>query len=161
MKLSITLNGRAREIEILAPAPQCRFRFGTDQPRDAFVESIEPGVYFVLLDGRVHEVRIDGNQAMAGGHHFEIEVQDPRAWSPRRAGRAGEGQETIAAPMPGKVVRVLVAPGEMVQAGLGLVVVEAMKMQNEMRAPRDGRVLRVSACEGCAVSAGEALVIIE
>jgi biotin carboxyl carrier protein len=63
--------------------------------------------------------------------------------------------------MPGKVVRLLVAPGDAVTAGQGLIVVEAMKMQNEIKAPRAGRVLEVRAAEGATVAAGEALLILE
>jgi biotin carboxyl carrier protein len=62
--------------------------------------------------------------------------------------------------MPGKIVRVLAAVGDMVEAGQGVVVVEAMKMQNEMKAPRAGRVVTLSAREGASVSAGEVLATI-
>jgi biotin carboxyl carrier protein len=80
----------------------------------------------------------------------------------RRSGKQGrEGVETITAPMPGKVVRVLVAPGDAVEAGQGLVVVEAMKMQNEMKASLAGRVATVPAREGATVAAGEVLATIE
>ena len=79
------------------------------------------------------------------GFRFEIEVRDPRRWSRKAGRRGGEGVQNIAAPMPGKVVRVLVAPGDAVETGQGLVVVEAMKMQNEMKAARAGRVLAVPA----------------
>ena len=72
-----------------------------------------------------------------------------------------EGLETIAAPMPGKVVRVLVAPGDAMEAGQGLVMVEAMKMQNELKASRPGRVLTVPAKEGTTMAAGETLATIE
>jgi biotin carboxyl carrier protein len=68
--------------------------------------------------------------------------------------------QTITAPMPGKVVRVLIETGQMVEAGQGLVVVEAMKMQNELRAPRTGRVLSVPAKEGATVGAAEILATI-
>ena len=94
------------------------------------------------------------------GYRFEIEVRDPRRWA-RGSGRAErEGQETLAAPMPGKVVRVLVSPGDEVVPGQGLVVVEAMKMQNEIKASRPGRVLAIHAKEGATVAAGEALATV-
>ena len=63
--------------------------------------------------------------------------------------------------MPGKVVRVLVSEGEQVEAGAGLVVVEAMKMQNELKSPKTGRVVRIAAQPGATVNAGEVLVTIE
>ena len=94
------------------------------------------------------------------GHRFEIEVRDPRRWSPNAASRRGGDIETVRAPMPGKVVRVLVAPGDTVEAGQGVMVVEAMKMQNEMKASRSGRVLSVAAKEGATVTAGEVLATI-
>ena len=67
----------------------------------------------------------------------------------------------IAAPMPGKVVRLLVAEGDAVEAGQGLLVVEAMKMQNEMKAPKPGTVVSLTAREGATVAAGEVLAAIE
>jgi biotin carboxyl carrier protein len=71
-----------------------------------------------------------------------------------------EGKQQIPAPMPGKVVRILVSAGETVEANQGLVVVEAMKMQNEIRAPKSGTIERIFIREGQAVAAGEALVTI-
>ena len=71
------------------------------------------------------------------------------------------GPARIVAPMPGRLVRVLVSTGQDVQAGQGLVVVEAMKMENEIRAPRSGRVKDVPAREGQAVEAGALLVVVE
>ena len=94
------------------------------------------------------------------GFRFEIDVRDPRRFRRSAGGRGGEGVQTIVAPMPGKVVRVLVAPGDSVEAGQGLMVVEAMKMQNEMKAARAGSVLSVSAREGATVAAGEVLATI-
>jgi biotin carboxyl carrier protein len=80
-----------------------------------------------------------------------------------RGGRAahGQGPQRLTAPMPGKVVKVLVAPGDMVQAGQGLVVVEAMKMENELRAVKAGRVASVSVAEGQSVDAGAVLAVVE
>lgn len=78
-----------------------------------------------------------------------------------REAAAGSGPQRIVAPMPGKVVRVLVSPGDAVVARQGLVVVEAMKMENELKAARDGTVAAVSVVEGQSVEAGAALVIVE
>ena len=76
--------------------------------------------------------------------------------------RAGIGaSQKILAPMPGKIVRVLVKPGDLVKAKQGLVVVEAMKMENELRAARDGRVREVPAAEGQSVEAGAVLLVLE
>ena len=161
MKLALMLNGKPELIEILTAPPACRFRLGEEAVRDALVETPEHGVYSVILDGRSYEAYVDGTAVTVDGHRFEIEVHDPRKWSAKSGRHAGEGVQTVVSPMPGKVVRVLVAVGERVQSGQGLVVVEAMKMQNEMKAPRAGSVINVPAKEGSTVVAGEALVAIE
>ena len=77
------------------------------------------------------------------------------------AGGAGKGPQRIVAPMPGKVVKVLVQPGNQVAARQGVVIVEAMKMENELRAPRAGTVSEVKVVEGSSVEAGAILLIIE
>jgi biotin carboxyl carrier protein len=76
-------------------------------------------------------------------------------------GASGSGPQQVLAPMPGKVVRVMVAPGDSVEPRQGLVVIEAMKMENELRAARAGRVKTVRAAEGQSVEAGALLVIVE
>lgn len=133
--------------------------------RAASVLEVEPGIYSVLLDGRSFEARVErGDDAWIvhlRGRRFVVAVRDPR-----RLGRASgaphrEGRQTIASPMPGKVVRLLVASGDTVEAGQGLLVVEAMKMQNEMKAPKSGRVVTLSAREGDTVAAGDVLAVIE
>ena len=78
-----------------------------------------------------------------------------------RAGHAGNGTDRITAPMPGKVVRVLVAAGDRVRAGQPLTVVEAMKMENELRAGRDGMVAEVHVKQGASVDAGALLFVIQ
>lgn len=165
MKLDLTINGAAGQIEILDPAPQCRFRLDKGEERAAQVEMPEPGVYSVLMDGRSFEARVevvpDGLVVVIDGFRFEVDARDPRRFSRRHGSRGAEGVQTIAAPMPGKIVRVLVTPGDSVQAGQGIVVVEAMKMQNEMKAARAGKVLTVLTREGATVTAGESLVTIE
>lgn len=165
MKFPLSVNGANDLIEILQPAPDCRFRLGNGPERSADVRIPEPCVYSILLDGRSYEARVEdtpfGLVVVIDGHRYEIQVKDPRGWSRRSASRAGEGIQSIAAPMPGKVVRVLVKAGDSVEAGQGMVVVEAMKMQNELHAPRAGRVVSVTASEGATVAAGEVLVTLE
>jgi biotin carboxyl carrier protein len=161
MKLQVTIDGVETGIELLARDPDCRFRFGGGPETAAHVETPEPGVYSILADGRSFDARVeesaDGLIVVIDGHRFEIEVRDPRRRVRKPAGGHGEGVQDVVAPMPGKVIRVLVAPGDAVTAGQGLVVVEAMKMQNELKAQRDGRVATVSAREGATVAAGEIL----
>lgn len=165
MKLDLLVNGATERIEILAPAPECRFQLGDGPVRQAQVETPEPGVYSVLMDGRVYDARIeehpDSLVVVIDGYRFEVEVRDPRRWSRKSAGRGAGGVQTLTAPMPGKVVRVLVTSGDAVEVGQGLIVVEAMKMQNEMKASRAGKVRSVAVAEGATVSAGEVLATIE
>lgn len=97
-----------------------------------------------------------------GTARYEVEVRDPRSLQSRRkaAGDAG-GARKILAPMPGKVVRVLVKEHDSVEAGQGVVVVEAMKMQNELKSPKQGRVLKILVTSGASVNAGDLLLIVE
>ncbi|MBZ5726872.1 MAG: biotin/lipoyl-binding protein [Acidobacteriia bacterium] len=166
MKLELKINGSAGRIEILAPAPACRFRLGEAAERNASVEIPAPGVYSILMGGRSYDARVEKTQdglvvVAIDGYRFEVEVRDPRRWNRKSGGGGAEGRQTVVAPMPGKVVRVLISPGDAVEAGQGLIVVEAMKMQNEMKAQRAGRVLTVAAREGATVAAGELLATIE
>ena len=98
----------------------------------------------------------------SGLYEFATEVVDPRTWRCRRHGvLEAEGRQQVLAPMPGKVVRLLVKVGDKVEAGQGLLVVEAMKMQNEIRSPKSGVVERLQAKEGQPVNAGEVLAWVE
>jgi biotin carboxyl carrier protein len=121
----------------------------------------------VLLGGQAYEVHVtralDGAvKLQSGPHEFTAEIQDPRAWRGRKQGTIeAEGRQQIVAPMPGKVIRLLVSAGDEVEAGQGLLVVEAMKMQNEIRSPKKGKVDRVLAKEGQNVNAGEVLAWVD
>lgn len=93
---------------------------------------------------------------------YEVTIVDPkRLRSGQAAGRNDQGAAQILAPMPGKVVKVLVELGAEVEAGAGIVVVEAMKMQNEMKAPKAGTVVKLDASPGMTVNTGEVLAVIE
>jgi biotin carboxyl carrier protein len=136
------------------------------RPVAADVAEIAPHTLSILLDGQSFEISVtptaDGQlKLQTGTQEFTAEVIDPRAWSGRRHGGVeAEGRQQIVAPMPGKVVRVLVQAGEHVESAQGLLVVEAMKMQNEIRSPKSGTVERVLVKEGQAVNAGEALCVV-
>jgi biotin carboxyl carrier protein len=131
---------------------------------DADVAEIAPNTLSVLLRGESHEIRVarssDGLlKIQTGLREFTAEVTDQRSWRGRRLGHVeAEGRQQITAPMAGKVVRLLVKFGEKVEVGQGLLVVEAMKMQNEIRSTKSGTVERLLAEEGQAVNAGETLV---
>jgi biotin carboxyl carrier protein len=130
-----------------------------------FVALVEPDVFSVLLDGVSYEIQMvespQGLSAEAAGRRFSVEVRDPRDASRGARASLGSGRQNIAAPMPGKVIRVLVNVGDVVDVGQGLVVVEAMKMQNEMKASRPGRVIEIRARGGETVGAGDTLVVLE
>ena len=137
------------------------------QPVNADPLQVTPNSVSVMLDGQSFEIHLtraaDGKMKLqCGPHEFSAEVIDPRAWRGRKHGAVEvEGRQEILAPMPGKVVRLLVAAGDTVEAGQGLLVVEAMKMQNEIRSPKSGKVERLLAKEGQNVNAGEALAWVE
>ena len=137
------------------------------QPVDADAVEIAPHIFSILLNGQSHEIRVspapDGKlNLQTGTSEFTAEVIDPRAWTGRRHGYVeAEGRQQVVAPMPGKVVRILVKAGDRVEAGQGLLVVEAMKMQNEIRSPKSGAIIRMLAKEGQAVNAGEVLAWVE
>jgi biotin carboxyl carrier protein len=165
LKLSLTINGKDCTIELLDPAPLCRFQLDGAAPRQAEIEQPVPGVYSVLLDGRSCDAFVEedptGLIVTIDGYHFVIEARDPRRYSRSAAGRGSHGVQTLTSPMPGKVVRVLAKPGDTVETGQGVLVVEAMKMQNELKSARAGKVISISAKEGATVVAGEPLATIE
>jgi len=125
------------------------------------VVEVEPGVYSVIVGSSSWEVRVEGNQVTIAGHSFLIEVDDPRQWKPSSHSGNARGRASITAAMPGKIVRLLVAVGDDVLAGQGILVVEAMKMQNELKAPRDGRVTAIEVGANDSVVAGAVLATIE
>ena len=125
------------------------------------LEQVEPGVWSVLIDGRSFEVRIDGNEARVNGRSFAVQIEDPRELSGPAAAEGATGRREIKAPMTGRVVSVLVKEGDEVEARQGLVVVEAMKMQNAVPSPKSGRVVSINVAPGDAVVRGQLLAVIE
>ena len=125
-----------------------------------------PNVISLLIGGTAYEVKreIDRNDqyVWVRSARFKTEVRDPRSLRSRRAAAgAGEGPQKLIAPMPGKVVRVIAKEGEAIEAGKGLLVVEAMKMQNEIKSPKKGTVQKILVGEGAPVNAGDVLAIVE
>jgi biotin carboxyl carrier protein len=162
MKFEVRIGKHTRVVEI--EREDNRWRIALDgQPVDADAVEIAPNTFSVLLRGQSHEIRVtplpNGTLTLqTGPEEFTAEVIDPRAWSGRRHPAVeAEGRQQIVAPMPGKVVRLLVKAGDTVEAGQGLLVMEAMKMQNEIRSPKSGVVERLLAAEGQTVNAGEIL----
>ena len=166
MKYEVLLAGKTRVVELTQNDGGWNFSLD-GQPLDANVVEVAPNTFSVLLNGESHQIRIaprpDGTLTLHTGlAEYQAEVIDPRVWRGRRHGALeAEGRQQIAAPMPGKVIRVLVKQGDAVEAGQGLIVVEAMKMQNEIRSPKRGKVEKLLAKEGQAVNAGEVLAWVE
>jgi biotin carboxyl carrier protein len=166
MKFEVVINGARRTVELERNSDRWRISLdGENIGADAL--EIAPNIFSILLNGNSHEVRVTPTSAGAltlqtGHQEFTAEVVDPRAWRGRRHGALeAEGRQQILAPMPGKIVRVLVQAGDKVEAGQGLLVVEAMKMQNEIRSPKSGTVERLLAKEGQPVNAGAVLAWID
>jgi biotin carboxyl carrier protein len=167
VKFDVVIAGKTRTVELARVAERWQVSIEPDSLLNAEGVEVSPGVFSILIDGTSHEVRVapapDGSLTLQTGYHeFTAEIADPRAWRGRRHGSVEvEGRQQILAPMPGKVVRLLVQAGEEVKAGQGLLVVEAMKMQNEVRSPKTGKVERLLAKEGQPVNAGEVLAWID
>jgi biotin carboxyl carrier protein len=166
MKFDVRIEDKTRIVELERIAD--RWHIALDgQPLDADAVQIAPNIFSILLRGQSHEIRVapspNGTLTLQTGlEEFTAEVVDPRAWSGRRhSALEAEGRQQVVAPMPGKVVRLLVKTGDTVEAGQGLLVIEAMKMQNEIRSPKSGVVERLLAQEGQAVNAGEILAWVE
>ena len=128
---------------------------------DIDIVETEPGVYSILVDGLSREARVVGNEITIAGQRFEFEIEDPRQWKRSAQSAGAHGGGSITAAMPGKIVRILVSLGDEVAAGQGILVVEAMKMQNELRAPRAGRVAAIVVQENDSVTAGALLARID
>jgi biotin carboxyl carrier protein len=134
---------------------------------DADVILAAPNAVSVILNGAAFEIHIapslDGTYKLQSGpHEFQADVRDLRVWRGKKAGALeAEGRQQIIAPMPGKIIRLLANTGDQVDAGQGILVVEAMKMQNEIRSPKKGKVERLHVKEGQAVNAGEILAWID
>ena len=172
MKRTLTINGAEHVLE-LTPGEVLSCQFD-GVPFDADSVEISPGLYSILIGGQQFCARVStasdhkhavGNGSRytveAGGDNYSVEIKDPRRWSRSRGGIAHDGRQQITAPMSGKVVSIMVAEGQQVKAGKGVIVVEAMKMQNEIKSAVTGIVTKLSVAEGQAVNTGETLLTIE
>ncbi len=166
MKYEILINGARRSIEVSSPFTEGSRVTAVIDGRNVMADAarISPRVYSILLNGRSLNVTVeeatDGLLVRINGREFNLEIANPRTW---RRGRGGSielaGRQQVAAPMPGKIVRVLAAMGQQVEAGQGLLVIEAMKMQNEIRSPKSGTLEKIVR-EGQTVNAGEILAVV-
>jgi biotin carboxyl carrier protein len=166
VKYDVLIAGKVRVVEVARVEQAWTVRLDGKE-LDASVVEVSPNTFSVLLNGESHQIRIapraDGTLTLHTGlAEYHAEVNDPRQWRGRKHGAAEvQGRQQITAPMPGKVVRLLVEEGDEVQAGQGLLVVEAMKMQNEVRSPKAGRVEKLLAKENQAVNAGDVLAWVD
>jgi biotin carboxyl carrier protein len=165
ISLSSSSGKETRIVELIRDGQ--RWRAIVDgQPVEADAVEIAPHTYSILLGGRSHELRVsplpDGSlKILSAQTEFLAQVIDPREWRGRHGAAEVEGRQQIVAPMPGKIVRILVKLGDTVELGQGLIVVEAMKMQNEIRSPKSGAVEKIVAKEGDAVNAGDVLLWVD
>jgi biotin carboxyl carrier protein len=169
MRYHAVLAGEERLVEVTARGSLFRVTIHGEPPRVLDVDAVHLQSSAVSLIVGTRSARCDIEQGrdgrlsvLAGETVYRLELLDERKLRLRRA--AGkftlEGPQRIDAPMPGKVVRVLVKAGDEVQEGQGLVVVEAMKMENELKSPKAGKVAELHAQEGAAVEAGARLVVV-
>lgn len=168
MRLSAEIDADQFMIEIKQNAEKL-LALVEDRNYDLEVSEPEPNVFLLKHDGKIFEAFVsnqkDSNAPFAvriGSHEIEIRLTDPKRLrgSVKTDEQAG-GLAEIKTAMPGKVVRILVSVGDAVQKGDGVIVVEAMKMQNEMKSPKDGVVKTIKATENDTVSAGDVLLVIE
>lgn len=166
MKFDVDAGGRLRDIH-LERTPDGRFHAVVDGvAHELDVRQTDAGLSLVFEDGRVLEASA---RPGAGGDwlvhlpHVDVPVVVDGQRHARRGagGPAAAGPQRVTAPMPGRVVRVLVAVGDEVSHRQGLVVVEAMKMENELGSPKAGRIVEVAVAEGVSVEAGRLLIVIE
>ena len=161
MKYLTILNGQSFEIEIRRDGSLVV----NGETRTVDFLSISPSLYSMLMDQRAYEVVIDEIddevQVLMRGRKYSGEVLDERAQllaSGRGGIEVGTGELQIKSPMPGLIVAVPVAEGQTVQQGETLLVLESMKMQNELKAPRDGVINRVWVQPGQSVEQGKPLL---
>ena len=172
MKLLAEIEGEREPVEFTREGGRVLAEVG-GRRYELEARSLGAGEYLLLHGGRVYECRVGAargatagvrgaSSVEVGGREYAVTLTDTKHL---RAARVGGGHDAaraqVTAAMPGKVVRVLVERGQEVEAGAGLVVVEAMKMQNELKSPKAGAVVELRVQAGATVNAGEVLAVIE
>lgn len=164
MLYDVTIDGKSYKIELNHGDGRWSCRLAA---RDLEVDAIlvRPDVLSLRIGNRAYEVkseRISNDLHLwVGSARFAVDVRDPRSLRGRTHAEDDQGPRKIVATMPGKVVRLLVREGDEVEAGAGIVVVEAMKMQNEIKSPKKGTVQKILMSEAATVNAGDVLAIVE
>ena len=135
------------------------------RPVEADAVLARPDVLSIRVGNKAYEVKCErvGSELhlWVGSMRFAAEVRDPRSLRGRARAVDDHGPKKLTAPMPGKVVRLLASQGAEVEAGAGVLVVEAMKMQNEVKSPKKGTIQKILVSVGAAVNAGDVLAIVE
>jgi len=166
MNFDIEINGEKHRLSVQKDGDRDRFELDGKSCL-ADVQSLQPGLLSLLIDGRSYRILFDpragtGPAIAMDERRIPYRIDDPRSLRSRRnAGTNDTGARPISASMPGRIIRILVNVGDQVEAQQGLIVVEAMKMQNELKAPRAGTVTRVAVEVGATVQAGSVLLVIE
>lgn len=166
MKYVATLGGTSEVVEISGADGHYQLTIG-DRRWEVDGRLSAAGIYSLLIGGVSHVATVidrDGTRVVdVGGETYEVLVEEQTRWIIRtHGGTAGSGRgQTLIAPLPGKITHIAVRPGEQVQAGDTLIVIEAMKMENEFKAAAAGTVVEVRVQPGQAVNPGDTLVVIE
>jgi biotin carboxyl carrier protein len=164
MTYDVLINGKKHRLELNRAEAGWRCRFdGRQIEIDAVLA--QPEVLSLRIGDQAYEVTCervgDDLYLWVGSVRFAAEVRDPRSLRARAHAAEDHGPRKLTAPMPGKVVRVLGREGESVDSGAGILVVEAMKMQNEIKSPKKGTIHKILVREGAAVNAGDVLAIVD
>jgi biotin carboxyl carrier protein len=165
MIYDVTIAGKGYRLELERKDSRWKCRLnGREIAMDAVL--LRPDVLSILIAGKSYEIKCErsGNDVhlWVGPDRYAAEVSDPRSWRGRQARRSrDQGPQNLIALMPGKVVRLLAQENTEVDAGQGILVVEAMKMQNEIKSPKKGVVTKIVVREGDRVNAGDVLAIVD
>ena len=166
LKFRAELAGETVPIEVTGEAGRYRVIVGDDAGSDVDARQVAEGIWSILIGGASHIVDVSEEDGVSlvevDGESYSIRVEEETRYIIRtRGGKVGAGGQVLKAPMPGKVVLVEVQVGQIVAAGDGLIVLEAMKMENEFRAAAAGTVVEIRVEAGQAVNLGDVLVVIE
>jgi biotin carboxyl carrier protein len=168
MIIHIEIDGELRRVELAQEGRDGQYRASIDgEPAvEVAAQILRPGVLSLHIDGKTYrcvlEESAEGTAILLAGKRRLYRVDDPRSLKSRRSRHGGaEGPKTVTAPMPGRIVRVLTSVGDAVEAHQGVVVIEAMKMQNELKSPKAGKVVQLRVEPGGTVAAGDVLAVIE